>query len=155
MGTAALTGATPLPRHQPQKDIHVAWKWTFGRSRTSQQQIFTKSPIFGGYAGESPLVKVQCVDAVVEPEVGLPQQLVPPWKCHWWLGQKKEKICEPLLIWPEGGDQSHGEMGSLSDSSHCPSDQRKGWKRVQVQVGPMMTKRILEDRLGIRDKGTV
>ena len=24
-GTVALTGATPLPRHQPQKSIHLAW----------------------------------------------------------------------------------------------------------------------------------
>ena len=33
-------------------------------------------------------MKVQDVDAVVEPvEVGISQQLVPPQKRHWWLGQ--------------------------------------------------------------------
>ena len=63
-----------------------------------------KSPTFGGDAGESPRVKVQRMDAVVEPvEARLPQQLVPPRKRHWWLGQQKEKVCEPLLLWPEGG----------------------------------------------------
>ena len=57
-------------------------------SQTSQQQIFVKSPTFGGDAGESPHVKVQRVDAVVEPvEVGLLQQPVPQRKHHWWLGQ--------------------------------------------------------------------
>ena len=85
-----------------------------GRSQTSQQQILAKSPTYGGDAGESPRVKVQRVDAVVEPvEVGLPQQLVPPRKHHWRLGQQKEKVRKPLLLWPKGGDQSHGEIGSL------------------------------------------
>ena len=86
-----------------------------GFSRTSQQQNLAKSLTFGGDAGELLRVKVQCVDTVVEPvEVGLLQTLVPPQKRRWWLGQQKEKVCEPLLLWPEGGDQSHGETGSLS-----------------------------------------
>ena len=101
-------------------------------------------------------MKVQRADAGVEPvEVGLPQQPVPPRQRERWLGQQKEKVSEPLLLRPEGGDQSHGEIGGLSDSSHHPSDERKGWKRVNVQVVPRMTKRILEDRLEIQDEGTL
>ena len=115
-----------------------------------------KSPTFGGDAGESPCVKVQCMDALVEAvDVGLPQQPVPPKQRKRWLGQEKEKIGEPLLLWPERGDQSHGKIGSLSDSAHHPSDKRKGWKSVNVQVVPRMAKHILEDRLGIRDEGAV
>ena len=47
-----------------------------------------EKPTFREYAGESPRVTAQRVDAVVEPmEVGLPQQPVPQRKHHWWLGQ--------------------------------------------------------------------
>ena len=124
--------------------------------RTSQEQILAKSPTFGAYAGESPSVKVQRVDALVEAvEVGLPQQPVPPRQRERWLGQEKEKVSEPLLLWPERSDQGHGEIGGLSDSGHYPSNQRKGWKRLNVQVVPRMAKRILKDHLGIRDEGTV
>ena len=36
----------------------------------------------------------------------LPEQTVPPSKGERWLGQWKKKVCEPLLLWPEGCDQS-------------------------------------------------
>ena len=52
-----------------------------------------------------------------------------------------------------GRPESWRDWKSLSDSIHHPSYQRKGWKRVKVV--PWMTERILEDCLGIRDKGTV
>ena len=62
------------------------------------------------------------MDAVVEQvEVGLPQQPDPPRKRARWLGQQK-KVGEPLFLWPEGGDQSHGEIECLPNSSHHPSD---------------------------------
>ena len=100
-------------------------------------------------------MKVQCVDALVEAaEVGLPQQSVPPRQSERWLGQQEE-VCKPLFLWPERSDESHGEIGGLSDSGHHPSDQRKGRKHVNVQVVRRMVKCILEDRLGIRDEGTV
>ena len=96
-------------------------------------------------------MKVQRVYALVEvDEVELPQQPVPPRQGERWLGHQ-EKVGEPLLLRPEGGDESHGEIGGLSDSSHHPSDKRKGWKRVHVQVAPRMAKRILEDHLGTRE----
>ena len=47
------------------------------------------------------------------------------------------------------------EIGSLSDPGHHPTNERKGWERVNVQVVPRMAKRILKDHLGIRDKGAV
>ena len=89
---------------------------------------------------------------------GPPQELVCP----------RYRLPEPEGVWVSrsrrsanhsfsgqtGGDQSHGEIGSISDSSHHPSDWRRERKRVQVQVVPKMTKRILVDCLGIRDKGT-
>ena len=72
-----------------------------------------EKPTFGGYAEESPRMKVQRVDAVVElVEVGLPQQPVPPGHRERWMGQQ-EKVSEPLLLWPEGGDQSWRDWGSL------------------------------------------
>ena len=88
-------------------------------------------------------------------EVGLPQQPVPPRQRERWLGQQKEKVREPLLLWPERSDQGHGEIEGLTDSGHHPPDQQKGWKCVHVQVVPRMAKCILEDRLGIWDEGTV
>ena len=136
-GTVVLTGATPLPRHQPQKSSHFTWYNREGDVRT-QPDISTadprEKPDFRRDAGESPRVKVQRVDAVVEPvEVGLLQQLVSSWKHHWWVGQWKEKVCEPLLLWPEGGDQSHEEIGGLSDSSHQPFLPEE---RVETHKGP-------------------
>ena len=86
-------------------------------------------------------------------EVGLPQQPVPPRQRERRLDQQKEKVHEPLLLWPDRS--GHGETGSLSDSGHYPFDQRKGWKCVNVQVVPRMPKRILEDCLGIQDEGRV
>ena len=60
-------------------------------------------------------MKVQHVDAVVElVEVGLPQQLVPSRQRERWLDQQKKKVGEPLFLRPEGGDQSHGEIGCLN-----------------------------------------
>ena len=101
-------------------------------------------------------MKVQRVDALLEAvEVGLPQQPVSPRQRERWLGQQNEKVGEPLLLRPERGDQSHGKIGGLSDSGHHPSNKRKGWKRVHVQVATRMLKRILEDRLGIQDEGAV
>ena len=101
-------------------------------------------------------MKIQRMDALVEvAEVGLPQQPVPPRQRERWLGQQREKVCEPLFLWPERSDQSHREIGGLSDSGHHPSDQRKGRKRVYVQVVPRMAKHILDDHLGIRNEGTV
>ena len=123
--------------------------------RTSQQQIPSKSQTFGGDAGESPHVKIQRVDAIVEPvEVGATATTGPTTEAPLVVGSAGGGLrTTPSLV--KGGDQSHGEIGGLSDLSHHPSYQRKGWKRVQAQVVPRMTKRILEDRLGIRDKGTV
>ena len=47
-----------------------------------------KSPTFGGDAGESPHVKVQRMDALVEvAEVGLSQPPVSPRERERWLGQ--------------------------------------------------------------------
>ena len=79
-----------------------------GRSRTSRQQILTKSPTFGGDAGESPRVKVQQVVGSVEGE-GL---------------RTTPSLAGGVGVL--GGDQSQGEIGCLSDSSHHPSYQRKG-----------------------------
>ena len=57
-------------------------------------------------------MKVQLVDALVEAaEVGLPQQLVPPRQCERWLGQLKEKVHEPLLLWPERSDRVMERFG--------------------------------------------
>ena len=99
---------------------------------------------------------VQDVNTLVEAvEAGMPQQPVPPRQRKRWLGQQKEKVGEPLLLQPEGGDQGHGEIGGLSDSSHHLSEKRKGWKRVNIQIVPRMEKCILEDRLGIWDEGAV
>ena len=68
-------------------------------------------------------MNVQRMDAIVEPiEVGLPQQPVPQRKHHRWLSEEEEKAGKPLLLRPEGGDQRHGEIGSLPDSSHHPPD---------------------------------
>ena len=96
------------------------------------------------------------MDALVEAaEVGLPQQPVPPRERERWMGQKKKEVYEPLLFWPERGDHSHGEIGSLSDPGHHTPDERKGWERVNVQAVPSLARRILEDRLGIQDEGAV
>ena len=48
--------------------------------------------------------------------------------------------------------------GVQPESSHMgdhPTDQRKGREYVQVQVIPRMTKRILENGLGIQDKRAI
>ena len=54
-----------------------------------------------------------------------------------------------------GGRLESWRDWGLSDSSHHSSDEGKGWKHVNVQVVPRMAKRILEDRLGVRNEGTV
>ena len=99
-------------------------------------------------------MKVQHVDAVVEAvDVGLLQQPVP---------QRQSEVVgsaegEGRRITPPAreGDQSHGKIRGLSDSGHHPSDERKGWKRIYVQVVPRMPKRIVEDRLGMWDEVAV
>ena len=84
----------------------------------------------------------------------LPKQTVPPREGERWLGQQKE-VCEPLLLWPEGCDQSHRETRRLSDTGDYPTHQRKGRERVHVQVVPRMTECILEDGLWIRDQRAI
>ena len=73
-------------------------------------------------------MKVQRVEALVEEiAVRLQKQTVPPRQGEWWLGQQKQKVC----------------------------NQRKGRECVQVQVVPRMTKRILKDGPGVRDKRAI
>ena len=101
-------------------------------------------------------MKVQRVDALMEQTaMGLPKQLVPARQSQGWLGQQKQQVCEPLLLWPERRDQSHRDTRRLLDAGDHPTDQIKGRERVQIQNVPRMTKRILEDGLGIRDKRAI
>ena len=87
--------------------------------------------------------------------MGLPKQLVPARQSQGRLSQKKQQVCEPLLLWPERCDQSHRDTRRLLDASDHPTDQSKGRERVQIQVVPRMAKRILEDGLGIQDKRAI
>ena len=80
----------------------------YGRSWTSQQQILAKSLAFGGDAGESPRVKVQSMDAVVEPvEVWLAATTGSTTEEPLMVGSVEEEglRTNPSLV--RGGDQSH------------------------------------------------
>ena len=73
------------------------------------------------------------MDASVEPtEVGLPQEVVPWRKCQGWLGQQEEEVGEPLLLWPEGGDQGHGEIWGPSDYGHYSLNEMEGRERLPM-----------------------
>ena len=69
-------------------------------------------------------------------------------------GSRRRRSANQSFSGQRGAIRVMERMG-VSDSSHHPYYQRKGWKRVQVQVAPRMTECILEDLLGIRDMGTV
>ena len=58
--------------------------------------------------------------------MGLPEQAVPPRQGERWLGQQKNQVCEPLLLWPERPDLSHRDRRRLSDTGDHPTDQRIG-----------------------------
>ena len=158
-GTVALTGAKPLRRHQLKKSIHFAWYNREVDMRT-QPDISTADP------REKPDFRRRRWRAATHEGSARGRRCGICWSgAAATTGSTTEA---PLAVGSvegyglrttptpaRGGDQSHGEIGGLSDSSHHPFYQRKGWKRIQVQVGPRMTKRILKDCLGIRDKGTV
>ena len=125
-GIVVLTEATPLPQHQPQKSIHFPW-YRREVDVLMQPDISrvdpSEKPYFWRIRWRVTKLKVQRVDALVEAvEVGLLQQPAPPRQHERWLGQQKEKVDEPLLLRPEKGDQSHGEIGvSLTLASTLPT----------------------------------
>ena len=80
-GTVALTGATPLPRHQPQKIFHLNWYNREEDSRRTPAMNLAALP-------EKPNFRV---DALMEQTaMGLPKQFVPARQSQGWLGQKKQ-----------------------------------------------------------------